>query len=60
MVNLVRLKSFYKECIRVLKVTKKPTNSEFQTITKITGLGMILIGFIGFLISLIFMYFRII
>jgi protein transport protein SEC61 subunit gamma and related proteins len=60
MISLVRLKSFYKECVRVIKVTKKPTSTEFQTITKVTGLGMLVIGFIGFLISLIFMYFKII
>ncbi|MFT4304868.1 MAG: protein translocase SEC61 complex subunit gamma [Candidatus Woesearchaeota archaeon] len=60
MFNLTKLKRFYKECIRVLKVTKKPTNTEFQTITKVTGLGMLVIGLIGFLIQLIFMVFRII
>lgn len=38
---------------RVLKVTKKPTNEEFKTIVKISGLGMLAIGFIGFLVVLI-------
>jgi len=46
-------KRFLKECHRVLKVTKKPDKVEFQTITKVTGLGMLTIGAIGFIIYLI-------
>ena len=49
----VQLKSFTVECKRVLILTKKPTNEEFKTITKVTGLGMIIIGLIGFLIQII-------
>jgi protein transport protein SEC61 subunit gamma-like protein len=37
---------------RVLKMTRKPTNDEFNKTSKITGLGMILIGGIGFLVFL--------
>ncbi len=48
-----KLKRFTKECIRVLKVTKKPTKEEFKTIVKVTGLGIIIIGLLGFLIQLI-------
>ena len=48
-----KLKSFAKECRRVLKVTKKPNGVEFKTIVKVSGVGMIIIGFIGFLIQLI-------
>jgi len=43
-------KGFVKECIRVLKVTKKPSKEEYKTIVKVTGLGMLAIGFIGFII----------
>jgi protein transport protein SEC61 subunit gamma and related proteins len=50
---LIGLKSFAIECSRVLKVTKKPTNEEFKVIVKVSALGMLLIGFIGFLIQLI-------
>ncbi len=49
--NWVKLKSFSKECRRVLKVTKKPNFEEFKTVTKITGLGMLVIGTIGFIIA---------
>lgn len=48
-----RFKSFVLECRRVLKVTKKPNALEFKTIVKVSGLGMIIIGLIGFVIQLI-------
>ena len=50
---VVNLKSFARECIRVLKVTKKPTNEEFKTIVKVAGAGMVLIGFIGFVLQMV-------
>ncbi len=46
------LKDFYRECVRVLKVTKKPDRQEFTTVVKISGLGILAIGLIGFLIHL--------
>ena len=48
-----KIKSFSIECRRVLKVTKKPDMIEFKTIVKVSGLGMILIGLIGFIINVI-------
>ncbi len=45
-----QLKEFTKECKRVLTVTKKPNAQEFKTVVKISGIGILLIGFIGFLI----------
>ncbi len=55
--RLSKIEIFYKECIRVLKVTKKPSMEEFKTVTKVTGLGMIVIGAVGFIISIIFKIF---
>ncbi len=49
----VKLKSFVKECYRVVQVTKKPTMVEFKTIVKVTGMGIIAIGLIGFIISIV-------
>ncbi len=49
----LKIKRFYIECSRVLKVTKKPNSAEFKTIVKVSGLGIIVIGTIGFLITLI-------
>ncbi|MFT7615662.1 MAG: protein transport protein SEC61 subunit gamma-like protein [Candidatus Woesearchaeota archaeon] len=45
-----KLSKFYQECVRVLKVTKKPTMVEFKTISKVSGLGILIIGILGFLI----------
>jgi len=47
-----RLKTFVGECRRVLRVTKKPDRIEFKTIVKVSGLGMIIIGLIGFTLSM--------
>lgn len=48
-----KLKRFSKECMRVLSITKKPDKQEFKTIVKVSALGMLVIGFIGFFISMI-------
>ena len=48
-----RLKSFFYECVRVFKITKKPTGVEFKTIVKVSGLGILLIGLIGFIVQMI-------
>lgn len=49
----IRFKSFINECLRVLKITRKPSKLEFKTIVKVSGLGMILIGLIGFVITML-------
>ncbi len=48
-----RIKRYVDGCIRVLKVTKKPSMLEFKTIVKVSGLGMTIIGIVGFLIFFI-------
>lgn len=45
-------KQFFKEMLRVLKVTKKPDSNEFKTIVKASGLGIAIIGLIGFAIAM--------
>jgi len=50
---LIKLKTFYLECVRVLRVTRKPDSFEYKTIVKVSGLGMAIIGLIGFLISML-------
>jgi len=49
----VKFKSFVMECKRVLIVTKKPNREEFTAIVKVSGIGMIIIGLIGFFIFII-------
>lgn len=48
-----KFKRFLVECKRVLLVTKKPTPLEFKTIVKVSGLGIALIGLIGFIVQII-------
>jgi protein transport protein SEC61 subunit gamma-like protein len=38
---------------RVLKMARKPTNEEYEKTAKITGLGILLIGLLGFIIYII-------
>jgi len=47
------IKSKLKEYKRVLKITKKPDREEFVMSAKVTGLGILLIGLIGFIIFMI-------
>ena len=51
-----KLKSFFLQNKRVLKITRKPNKEEFKVIFKISGLGTLAIGFIGFVIHIIGMF----
>jgi protein transport protein SEC61 subunit gamma-like protein len=41
------------EYLRVLKLTRKPTREEFTVIAKVAGAGILLVGFIGFILYLL-------
>jgi len=41
------------EYLRVLKLTRKPKRDEFAIIAKVAGAGILLIGFIGFVIYIL-------
>ncbi|KUO39957.1 MAG: preprotein translocase subunit SecE [Hadesarchaea archaeon DG-33-1] len=47
------LRKFLYECKRVLRVARKPDREEYLTIAKVTGLGILLIGLVGFVITMI-------
>jgi len=49
-VNINAPKFNYREYIRVLKLARKPTREEFLLISKISILGIALIGILGFII----------
>lgn len=51
--KIYRLKRFFIECWRVLRITKKPNREEFKTVVKAAGLGIIIIGLIGFVLTII-------
>jgi protein transport protein SEC61 subunit gamma and related proteins len=48
-----KIKANLKEYKRVYKITKKPDKVEYASIVKVTGLGILLIGAIGFAIFLV-------
>ena len=48
-----KVKAFLGECLRVLKITKRPDAIEFKTIVKVSGLGILIIGAIGFVVQMI-------
>ena len=50
----VKVKNKLKEFERVIKITKKPTPDEFKAASKITLIGILIIGLIGLIISIIF------
>ena len=45
---------FFRSGRRILTVSKKPDRVEYSTIAKVTGLGIIIIGVIGYILILIF------
>jgi len=46
-------KSFFLKCKRVWHVLKKPTKKEFETIAKVSALGILVLGVLGFIISML-------
>jgi protein transport protein SEC61 subunit gamma-like protein len=50
----LELNELVKRCIRILHISRKPTNAEFSKVARVTALGMLLFGLIGFLISIVF------
>ena len=49
-----RTRRFLVQCVRVLKITKMPDREEYMTLVKVSGLGIAVIGMIGFLLHVIF------
>ncbi len=52
------LKFWSKETARILRLTRKPKRSEFDEVARITGLGTILLGLVGFIIFFISQFIR--
>ena len=49
---------FISQSQRVLNVTHKPKGQEYEHIAKSTALGMLVVGAIGFVISIFWYYLR--
>ncbi|MDI6721234.1 MAG: protein translocase SEC61 complex subunit gamma [Candidatus Aenigmarchaeota archaeon] len=48
------MKEIFERIRRILLVSTKPDKSEYKQSAKITGLGFVVIGIIGFVIFIIF------
>ncbi len=51
--KMPHFKEKFSEYGRVLKVTKKPDAEEFKATVKAAGLGIVVIGMVGFIIAII-------
>ncbi|MBP2144370.1 protein transport protein SEC61 subunit gamma-like protein [Methanococcus voltae] len=51
-------KNFISQCKRVLKVSRKPTREEYLNVSKVTGLGICLLGAIGFAVHVPITYLK--
>ena len=50
---MLKLKSFTSQCVRVWHLLRKPSMDEFKTVSKVSALGLGLIGIIGFVIAIL-------
>jgi protein transport protein SEC61 subunit gamma-like protein len=48
------MKKTLEECRRVIKVARKPDKKEFMLTAKVVGVGVIILGFIGMLVTMLF------
>jgi len=48
-----KTKSFFIKCRRVWHTLKKPSKKEFEQIAKVSAIGIIILGLLGFIISMI-------
>ena len=48
-----RISSGFQKYVRVWRLLKKPSYNEFKMIAKVSALGLLIIGAIGFIISVI-------
>ncbi|MFH0715095.1 MAG: protein translocase SEC61 complex subunit gamma [Candidatus Diapherotrites archaeon] len=53
------IKGFFESSKRIFAVSKKPSREEFILMLKVVGIGILIIGFIGFIIRLFMVYFNI-
>ncbi len=50
---IASMKRFYEESKHIMSVSYKPTHDEFMRTLKIVVLGIVILGFMGFIIALI-------
>jgi len=47
----MRISGFISNAIRVLRLTTKPKRDEFSFVAKVTALGIIVIGSVGYIVE---------
>ena len=48
-----KIKNFFAECKRVFRITKKPTKDEYFAVSKVSAIGILIMGLIGFIFLMI-------
>ncbi|HLD98509.1 MAG TPA: protein translocase SEC61 complex subunit gamma, partial [Candidatus Nanoarchaeia archaeon] len=51
-----KIKSFFRKCVRVWHVLRKPTREEVLMVAKVSAIGILIIGLLGFIISILMSY----
>lgn len=51
--SMRKITSQYNKYLRVWRLLKKPSATEFKTISKVTAVGLLVIGALGFVISVL-------
>jgi len=50
---MVNLKTFLAKCVRVWHILRKPGMAEYKAIAKVSAIGLLIIGLLGFSISIV-------
>jgi protein transport protein SEC61 subunit gamma-like protein len=50
----MNLAELVKRCLRILIISRKPTQDEFRKVAKVTTIGVIVIGLVGVVVAVIF------
>jgi len=53
MAAMERLKAFYEKSKRVWLVLRKPSRKEFEMVAQVSAFGILILGAIGFLVSIL-------
>lgn len=51
-------KSQWTQYVRLWRIMKKPSLEEFKTISKVSAIGVLILGFIGFSINLLISFIK--
>jgi protein transport protein SEC61 subunit gamma-like protein len=54
----LEISDLIKRCIRIIYISRKPTGDEYSKVARVTALGIVVFGLVGFIISIIFGFIR--